>query len=291
MGVADDFRTFCSTLAITRRSNIASRYGLISRRMNIEYWGTESKTSNSFYTGSFGRGTAVDRTSDVDMIVRLPYETYERFNSYSGNGQAALLEEVRQGLMKTYSVTRMGRNGCVIVIPFDDGIQFDVQPAFRNKNGSYTYPNSHDGGKWKTTNPKPEIEAIAEEDAASNKNLKRLCKMIRAWKETWSAPIGGLLIDTLAYQFIKNWEYRDKSYLYYDWMTRDFLDFLASQDRDQDYWLSPGAKQYVWRSGVFEAKAKKSAAVAREAIAYAAKDQDWSARQRWRQIYGTGYPS
>ena len=50
--------------------------------------------------------------------------------------------------------------------------------------------------------------------------------MARAWKDNWDVPIGGLLIDTLAYNFIKDWEHRDKSYTYYDWMSRDFFEYL-----------------------------------------------------------------
>jgi hypothetical protein len=30
--------------------------------------------------------------------------------------------------------------------------------------------------------------------------------MARAWKKKWEVPIGGLLIDILAYQFIENGE-------------------------------------------------------------------------------------
>ena len=47
--------------------------------------------------------------------------------------------------------------------------------------------------------------------------------MVRAWKEKCNVPISGILIDTLAYKFIENWTYKDKSYLYYDFMSRDFF--------------------------------------------------------------------
>ncbi|MDR1974389.1 MAG: hypothetical protein LBQ31_06905 [Bacteroidales bacterium] len=48
-------------------------------------------------------------------------------------------------------------------------------------------------------------------DTEWNKNLRRLCRMARAWKDMWDIPIGGLLIDTLAYNFLKDWEHKDKS--------------------------------------------------------------------------------
>ena len=101
----------------------------------------------------------------------------------------------------------------------------------------------------------------------------------------------GVLIDTLAYQFSRTWEYREKSFLYYDWMSRDFFGFLASQSETKTYWLSPGAGQYVWRTGKFEYKATRCRNIAIDAINHASKDRTWSARQCWRSIYGTGYPA
>ena len=68
MTVADDFKSFCGTLSVTNRSTIGDRYGLITRRLNLEFWNSASKTLHSFYTGSYGRGTAIGGTSDVDTI-------------------------------------------------------------------------------------------------------------------------------------------------------------------------------------------------------------------------------
>ena len=38
-----------------------------------------------------------------------------------------------------------------------------------------------------------------------------------------------MLIDTLAYQFIDGWGYKDKSYLYHDFLVRDFFYYLGKQ--------------------------------------------------------------
>lgn len=291
MGVGEDFRAFCGTLVVRNRDSIATRYGLITRRLNLDFWSTDSKLYHSFYAGSYGRGTAIGGTSDVDMVMQLPYSFYGKYEGYVGNGQSAMLQDVRASIKKTYSVTNIGADGQVVQVPFDDGLTFEVVPAFVNKDGSYTFPDSNAGGKWRTTNPKPEIAEIAAVDSACNGNLKWLCRMARAWKREWSVPIGGLLIDTLAYQFIRTWEYREKSFLYYDWMSRDFFGFLASQSETKTYWLSPGAGQYVWRTGKFEYKATRCRNIAIDAINHASKDRTWSARQCWRSIYGTGYPA
>jgi hypothetical protein len=291
MGVGEDFKQFCGNLAIRNRGTIADRYALITRRLNIEYWKTDSNTYHSFYTGSYGRGTAISATSDVDMIFRLPDEYYRQYNSYTSNGQSALLSHVRGSLQKTYWQSEVGADGQVVVVAFADGITFEVLPAFLNDQNSYTYPNANDGGSWQITNPKPEITAIDARDAACNGNLKMLARMARAWRAQRSVSISGLLIDTLAYAFIGAWEYRDKSFVYYDWMSRDFFDYLAGQDRDQQHWRSPGAGQYVWRTGLFEWKATNSRNIAIGAIDHQSKSETWAARRDWREIYGTDYPA
>lgn len=114
--------------------------------------------------------------------------------------------------------------------------------------------------------------------------------MIRAWKEYCNVPMGGLLIDTLAYNFLKESPNKDKSYLYYDWISRDFFKYLSEQSETQNYWLSPGANQYVNRTGKFEYKAKQAYNLSLEAITKE-KDYPTTAKNKWREIYGTKFPT
>lgn len=292
MSLPDWFSTFCTNLQVTEGATISSRYKAITRRLNTDYWNTTSETAHSLYVGSYGRNTAIRGISDVDLIFQLPYEAYTQYNQYMGNGQSALLQAVKRSIEKTYSITRIKGDGQVILVPFTDGITFEVVPAFINTDGSYTYPDSNNGGRWRTTDPKPEIAAIRERNVACNKNLVPLCRMMRAWKRKWDVPISGLLIDTLAYQFIDAWQYKDKSYLYYDYMCRDFFRFMASQDQNQKYWRSPGSGQYVYGEGLFQWKATRCYNILCEAIEHetATPKREWSAKQKWRDIFGTSFP-
>jgi hypothetical protein len=291
MGVGEDFQTFCGNLTVPDRSTIATRYGLITRRLNLEFWDTDNSTAHSFYTGSFGRGTATGATSDVDMLVWLPDSVFIQYYEHVGNGPSALLQAVRNAIRKTYPSTDVGADGQVVVVSFNAGAPFEVLPAFTASDGKFLFPDSNEGGKWRVTDPKPEISAMDSRDGDCNGNLKRLCRMTRAWKEAWKVPISGLLIDTLAYQFIASWEWRKNSYVYYDWMSRDFLDFLSKQPSDQTHWLSPGAGQHVRRQGTFEYKAAQCRNLALDAIEYYSKDMPYSARKKWREIYGSVFPS
>ena len=287
MGLAKWFETFCTNLQVQNVDTISMRNKNSTKRLNTDFWDTTSETSHSLYVGSYGRDTAIDGFSDLDMIFRLPCQVYEQYSNYSGNGQSALLQEVRGSIKKTYPNTDVGADGQVIAVSFDDGITFEVVPAFSNTDDSYTYPNSNDGGKWSITNPKPEIKAIRDRNNDCNGNLKPLCRMMRSWKSKWSAPMGGLLIDTLAYQFIENWEHKDKSYYYYDYMCRDFFLFMANQSSDQNYWLAPGSGQYVYRKGLFQAKALKCYNISLEAIEH----ETANPKEEWSEIFGNSFPS
>ena len=293
MGLADSFSTFCQNVQVQDGGTISLRYRNITRRLNLDFWGTDSETAHSFYVGSYGRNTAIQGFSDLDMVFHLPHSVYQRYNNYISNGQSALLQAVRQSIQKTYSTTNIGADGQVIQVPFTDGITFEVVPVFNNTDGSFTFPEANDGGSWRRTNPRPEIQAIRHRNSDCNGNLVRLCRIMRAWKSKWDVPIGGLLIDTLAYQFIDDWQYKDKSYFYYDFMCRDFFRFMADQDRDQQYWRAPGSNQYVYRKALFEWKASRCYTLACEAIAHevATPRRERSANQKWREIFGTSFPN
>jgi hypothetical protein len=292
MGLADWFSTFNTNIQVQDGGTISSRYKAITQRLNADFWSTTSDTAHSLYVGSYGRNTAIQGFSDLDMIFQLPYSVYEQYNRYVGNGQSALLQAVKTSIEKTYSTTSIRADGQVILVPFKDGITFEVVPAFINTNNGYTFPDANDGGRWQATNPRPEIEEIRIRNVGCNGNLVPLCRMMRSWKQKWDVPIGGLLVDTLAYQFIENYTFRDKSYFFYDLMFRDVFKWLADQDEKQEYWKAPGSGQYVYRKGLFQYKAKRCYNISLEAIAHeaATPKQEWSAKQKWREIFGTAFP-
>ncbi|BEA22530.1 nucleotidyltransferase [Escherichia coli] len=292
MGLAEWFCGFCSNLTVKDGGTISTRYRNITKRLNTDFWDSSSDTSHSLYVGSYGRNTATQGLSDLDMIFQLPYSEYQKYNSYLGNGQSALLQAVKRSIEKTYATTSIRGDGQVILVPFNDGITFEVVPAFLNVSDSYTFPDANGGGRWRITNPKPEISAMRLRNNITNNNLVQLCRMARAWKRKWDVPISGLLIDTLAYQFIENWAHRDKSYLYYDFMSRDFFKWMADQDTSKEYWKAPGSGQYVYGKGLFQYKAKRCYNISLEAIEHemATPKREWSAKQKWREIYGSTFP-
>jgi len=292
ISVSNDFQQFCKNLRMSDSvvSNIQSRYRAITKRINQDFWSSDSETLHSFYVGSYGRGTAI-YTSDIDIVVELPWSEYTKYNNYTGNGQSALLQAVRSSLTKTYSTSRVSADGQVVDITFSDGVKFEVVPAFKySNNAGYCYADTNNGGSWKSMDPKSEIAAFNGRNSLSKGNLKRLCRMMRAWNAQKGVLMSGILIDTLAYRFMQQYEYAEESYTFYDWMSRDFFKHLIDVS-DQDYWLKPGSNQRVYDIYGFENKAKEAYEICLEALSHYDKDYKYLWADDWRSIYGSKFPT
>ena len=196
------------------RIRIANRYHTITKAINKEFWNSCSETTNSIYVGSYGRGTAID-TSDIDVLVELPQDTYERFDYQKGNGQSRLLQAVKTSIQEIYSKTDIHADGQVVVMNFSDGMRIEIVPAFRKiysypyLRTEYLYPDSNNGGNWKSTNPKEEQSAMREKNRSSNGLLMDTCKHIRRIRNEYfsSYHLSGILIDSFVYRAIGDWHW------------------------------------------------------------------------------------
>ena len=99
--------------------------------------------------------------------------------------------------------------------------------------------------------------------------------------------MGGLLIDTLAYNFLFGTsDFDDKSYLYYDYLSRDFFGYLADLPQQTEY-AAPGSRQRVRVKKQFQRKAKMAHQLCLEAIA---AETQKNANEKWRKVYGRQFP-
>ena len=180
--------------------------------MNVEFWNSESDTAHSLYVGSYGRGTAID-TSDIDILVELPRDEYERYDAQKGNGQSRLLQSLKNAILTTYPNSNVSADGQVVVILFSDGMKFEVLPAFEQLDyygrptGKYDYPDTNMGGNWRTTNPKAEQDAMREKNRTSNGLLFDTCKHMRQIRDTYFSnyKLPGIVIDSFAYHYMGGW--------------------------------------------------------------------------------------
>ena len=153
MGLADWFSTFCGNLQVKNDASISLAIRRITQRFNTDFWSTTSETAHSLYVGSYGRNTAIDGFSDLDMVFEMPTALYHQYNAYQKNGQSALLQAIRASMRRTYPSSEIGADSQVVVVKFDDDMAFEVVPGFLNKTTSYTYPNANSGRKLEDDKP------------------------------------------------------------------------------------------------------------------------------------------
>lgn len=287
MTVSEMFSGLLNNLKVDNADQISLRYGEITSSLNKKFRDTESKTANTLQVGSYGRWTAIKGISDLDMLYIMPKGEWD---TYKNGKQSQLLTDVKDAIKTRYPNTDVRVDRLVVTVTYTN-FHVEVQPVFEESDengGSYfNYPDTCNGGSWKVTKPRQEIAAMKEFVDQKNKNLRRLCKMARAWKNKHGIAIGGLLIDTLAYNFLKsNAEYDDKSFMYYDWMSRDFFKYLMEQP-SQDHYKALGSGQNVKVKKNFQKKAKKAYELSLKAID---AEKEAGVNKKWKKVFGRPFP-
>lgn len=253
------FEDFCESLKVNNTEDINKKFKSITKRLNKSFWESESEEEHGFKVGSLGRNTAIKGVSDLDMLFVLPDSLYTQYDNYEGNGQSALLQRVKKEILKRYPNTIVRGDGQVVVVSFSN-YEVEVCPSFEESDGSYTYPDSNNGGKWRKTDPMPEIEESINAIEETNLHFQHVCNMIRAWKNHIGFKMGGLLIDTLVYNFFNKYpDYKSTTFDNYLSLFQDLFKYLKGLNKDQKYWFALGSKQHVYnKDGKFVTKAKNA---------------------------------
>lgn len=244
------FGDFCNSIKMNVDKEWQSRIAEITKKINKKYYDSNDDHNHRLIIGSVGRHTATNKISDLDVLFILPWDVYHRFNNHSGNGQSNLLQEVKKCIEERYPKTQIRADGQVIDVTFNNGV-IEVVPGFENDDGSFQYADTNDGGKWKTTNPRPEKKKCTDDNKATCGTFRDCARMIRVWKNHEGFVLSGLLIDTLIDKFYVNNNdiLEDNSYSDYPVVLKKIFEFLSEQNEDQQYWHAPGSNQQISNHG------------------------------------------
>lgn len=264
---------------------IRARRDEITKALNKSFRGKDACVDYKLMIGSFGRHTAIKSISDLDMIFILPSGLCDDYSD--PNGPRRMLERVHDVLKARYKNTDIRVDQCVVRVQFaSNAFKFEVQPVFENPDGSFDYPDTK-AEYWKTTKPRAEIAATKECNDRTSTNMRHLARMARAWKNANGVNIGGLVIDTLVYNFFAQTdEYDSANTASFDLMSRDFFAFLMDEP-EKDYYLALGSRQRVHVKAKFQAKAQKAYNRCVSAIENEGKT---SSVKKWREVFGTSVP-
>ncbi len=287
IGVTKRFTAIQENLALTEDqiADAKTKAAGITTCLNSVYWNSTSETENRLNVGSWGKRTIVRPPSDLDLLFVLPVEVYHRFNERTGNKQSQLLQEVKYYLEQTYPDTDMRGDGQVIMVNF---LSFNVEvaPAFPLEGGGYWICDTNDGGRYKKTNPALELANIDASNAAANWNTRKLIKMMKCWKRECSVPLRSFHLELLAVEFLAQWEFREKSEFYHDWMSRDFFGWLIG--RANTYLSHPD--ETIWLGEEWKSRTESAYSRAKYACDYEHADNVEEAGREWQKIFGTMIP-
>lgn len=285
MTVNRDFTLFLGNLQIKNSDTISGRYGSITRSLNLYFRDSDSRTNFSIQAGSYGRHSGINGISDLDMLYIIPPAYWDTYK----NDPARLIDHCKTEISKTYPNTSIKRDRNVVVVSFQDFV-IEVVPVFEWK-GKFKYPDTYNGGKWRTCDTRAELQSFKDKNNERNRNLRRLAKMIRTWKIRNDISMSGFLIDTLCYRFLQNNTTFDKSsYGSYDLMVRDFFMFLANEPQ-KTFYLAMGSNSQVNVSKPFQKEAQTALENAKAAIDARAKGYDAKCNQHYKSLFGTKFPN
>lgn len=289
MSVKARFSQFLDNIRLTDTqitSGVSCKESVI-RCLNAAYYGISSASANSLSVGSWGKFTRIRPPRDVDVLFRLPDEVYHRFQQRTGNKQSQILQEVKRHLERTYPSTNIRGDGPIVLVPFS-AFNVEVIPAFRLTSGQHYVCMTDNGGRYKTADYDAEIKHIADSDTETDKKARELIRMMKCWQGYCDVNIKSFWIELTAVSFLSQWGYAAESMYYYDWMVRDYLEFLVS--KKNAYIYAPGTYEAMYLGERWESKASSALTRAKKACEYEAKDQAYNAGDEWQKIFGTDMP-
>lgn len=286
IAVQQRFEQFHRNLVLTPLQHAdghTKRYGVVSC-LNRAYYGTNSGTDNSFFVGSWAKETAIRPPRDVDVYFLLPAEVYNRFQGYAWARQSALLQEVKNRLATTFHNTEMSADGQVVVVNFGS-YSVEVVPAFSlTTQGRYLICNTNNGGTYKETVPWAEVNQLETVDSANARNLRPLIRMLKAWQAFCSVPIKSFCLELVASEFIAQSSWRLNSFFYFDWIMRDFFEYLYHRAQGMIY--VPGTFEAVYLGDAWQSRAATAYHRAAKACDYESNNQVADAGDEWQKIFG-----
>ncbi len=289
--VEGHFRQFLNTLDLetNERLDAEGKAQRVATALHARYYPTRGFFNPSCYqiVGSYGKNTAAKPRTDIDMIFVLPADDLLRIEGISGNKQSYLLQEVKQVLLGRFPNTDIRGDGPVVKIPFQT-YEVELVPCFATGTGQFLNAHTKNGGRWAFSHPAAELDHLNRADATSGGMARHLVKMLKAWQRECNVEVKSICLEIAAVVFVEQWLNRDKGFVYYDFLVRDFFAFLLSYTNPRakpagiDEWIDLGPD---WPS-----KGRTAYDRAVKACEYEQADDRYSASFEWRKIFGSQFP-
>lgn len=277
-----EFKKFCYDIRLTPNQNedAKTKYKGVCKTLHKEYYKSEYDGKTKLLFGSYKTKTntrPLTDMQDVDVIFKITQETFAKFDDYEGNGQSALLQEIKNILKKTYSTTdKVSGWGKVVLVKMTEGTHnVEVLPALEKEDGTFTIPNSENGGCWENFDPRKQVSEFQISNDDTNNLTAELGRIMKSWvrnTSTMSYSSYELLSDIINFlgtEFEEGAEYED-----YQEVIKNFFDYVKLRCSDDD------RKSHI--------QTAYNRAI--KAIEYIENDKPKEASEEWRKIFGDKFP-
>ncbi len=258
-----------------QREDVKRKYDGVSKSLYKEFYEGEYDSRTRLIIGSHGKKTETRHpVGDIDLIFKIAKADLDKYQAYESNGPSALLQRARTQLQKTYpNTTEIKSWGKVVLVSFGDG-QHDVEvlPCYENDDGTFTIPNSEDGGSWDAFDPREEMRNVAESQKQTGLT-RQMIKMLKRWRRKNDVKIKSYQIEFFCVSFLSTEYEASKSW---SQLIEEFFVWLELQSTDYD----DGAL-----TKVISAKNR-----ANKARGYELDEKYADACLEWRKVFGQQFP-
>ena len=277
----NEYKTFISNITLTtaQSEDAQTKYTGVCKKLYDKYYSGNYDEGCKFLFGSYKTKTNVrplTEDQDVDVLFKIPKETFEKFDAYGSNGQSALLQEVRTALQEKYTTTdKIKAWGKVVLVQFaENHHNVEVLPAYEQEDKTFLIPNSEDGGSWETFDPRAEVKKFEDSNEKTQGLTRDLCKMLKSWAHnTTSMTYKSYKRMDDVISFLDKYYPTGKGDISYAKIVFDFFDYMSSS-------CGSDIKTHV----------DTALERARKACEYEDNDKLIEATDEWRKIFGDVFP-
>lgn len=277
-----EFNSFINEITLTtaQSEDAKVKYTGVCEKLYKYYYEGSYDDRKKYLFGSYKLKTNIrplTEDQDVDVLFKIPKDTYDRYAAYVSNGQSALLQEVKNVLKEKYSTTDTIKAwGKVVLVQFSDGHHnVELLPAFEQEDETFIIPNSENGGSWDIFDPRSEVKSFLDSNDTTKGLTRNIAKMAKKWvRNTTSLKYKSYLLLRDIISFLGQNYPLGKGKTKYSKILLDYFDFLKHK-----YW---NEDNYSYFSTAYER--------ANSAISYADDDKPREASEKWRLIFGKEFP-
>lgn len=272
--IEKQFEKFYENIKLTpaQKEDAKTKYNGVCSKLHDYYYPSTTYSGNTkLLIGSYGKHTSIRPARDIDVIFIMPPEKFAQYDDNTSNKQSQLLQDIKRILESKYPNTPISAFGKIVKLEFAD-TQHDVElvPGWENSDGTFTIPDSENGGRWHRQDYRQEIAAIVDSDAATGKT-KFLIRSIKKWSDGCSARIRTFEIEQVVLSFFSSSGVNNISSAQ---LFVNFFQFFLSTTSDQGL-----------RSHITTALNR-----AQKALEFETNSKFEEAADEWKKIFGDDFP-